>query len=139
MNIQEFIINTIPTHLRGLHVEVALSCLQFVLALRNWFQFPPQVETQPSLERMCKPYTLCYLRQANSLSFAGGTLGLACKKICHIFSSLHPKWLALQACRAATSSASVGNRKSDIVMSFWAKVKLYLSYKHHLSSQGRTA
>ena len=47
--------------------------------------------------------------------------------ICHIFSSLHPKWLALQACRAATSSASVGNRKSDSVMSVWALVKLYLS------------
>ena len=35
-NIQEFIINTIPTHLRALHVAVALSCLQFVLELRNW-------------------------------------------------------------------------------------------------------
>ena len=35
-NIQEFIINTIPTYLRALHVVLALSCLQFVLALRNW-------------------------------------------------------------------------------------------------------
>ena len=35
-NIQEFISNTIPTHLRALHVAPALSCLQFVLALRNW-------------------------------------------------------------------------------------------------------
>ena len=35
-NIQEFIINTIPTHLLALHVAVALSCLQFVLVLRNW-------------------------------------------------------------------------------------------------------
>ena len=65
LNIQEFIINTIPTHLHALHVAVALSCLQFVLAPRNWYQFPPQVETQPSLERRCNPYTLCYLMQSD--------------------------------------------------------------------------
>ena len=35
-NIQEFIINTVPTHLCAKHVAVALSCLQFILALRNW-------------------------------------------------------------------------------------------------------
>ena len=35
-NIQEFIINPIPTYLHPLHVAVALSCLQFVFALRNW-------------------------------------------------------------------------------------------------------
>ena len=49
-NIQEFIINMIPTHPHALHVAGALSCLQFVLTMTNLLQFPPQVETQPSLE-----------------------------------------------------------------------------------------
>ena len=67
------------------------------------------------MESRCKPYSLCYLGQGDSLSYAGGTLGSACWKRCHIFSSLHLKRVALQACRPAASLATVGNRKNDSV------------------------